>query len=231
MQKTGVYKLEFTDGSYYIGQSVNISSRLKDHYRMLLDGVHHSYRVQNKYDAIGILPIHSVITECSTSDLNTLEDSLIDLTDPLCLNIKAGGDNNFGNNALTTKYDSLDIEMAFLLLVDHPGILHRDVADFVGIDINTVHDISAGRSRAFTEMSTKYPEKYAALLKMKAPNTRGKTTIVLEHENGRKVTLVSGEYSEFCRNNGVQTSNLAKVVTGKRKATMGWKLIEKYENI
>jgi predicted GIY-YIG superfamily endonuclease len=231
MKKTGIYKLEFIDGSYYIGQSLNIGSRLKDHYRMLLDGSHHSYKVQNRYYKENILPKHSIIAECSLEELNLLENSLIDLGDPLCLNIKAGGDNNFGANALATKYHSLDIEMAFLLLVEHPGIPHKDVAEFVGIDINTVHDISAGRSRAFTEMSIKYPEKYAKLLKMKAHNTRGKTTIVLQHEDGRIVKLITGEYSEFCRNNSIQTSNLAKVVTGKRNSTMGWKLIEKYENI
>lgn len=231
MQKTGIYKLEFSDGSYYIGQSINIDSRLKDHYRMLLDGSHHSYKVQNRYDKEKLLPKHLVIRECSVNELNDLESSLIDLSDPLCLNIKGGGDNNFGSNALSAKYTTLDIEMAFLLLVEHPGILHKEVADFVGIDINTVHDISAGRSRALTEMSSRYPDKYAQLLKMKSHNTRGKTTIVLQHDDGREVKLITGEYSEFCRNNGVQSSNLAKVVTGKRKSTMGWKLLEKYDNV
>lgn len=231
MQKTGIYKLEFIDGSYYIGQSINIESRLKNHYKMLLEGTHHSYKVQHKYNSTNILPKHSIIKECNVSELNSIEDLLIDLSDKLCLNVKAGGDSNFGINAVSAKYHTSDIEMAFLLLVDHPGILHREVAAFVGIDINTVHDISAGRSRALTEMSIKYPEKYAALLKMKAPNTRGKTTVILGHEDGRTVRLITGEYSEFCRNNNVQSSNLAKVITGKRKATMGWKLLEKYENI
>lgn len=231
MQKSGIYKLEFKDGSYYIGQSVNLSSRLKDHYRMLIEGNHHNYKVQGRYLKEQTLPIYTIVRECDPSELNSIEDSLIDLRDPSCLNIKAGGDNNYGANALTAKYDSQDIEMAFLLLVDHPGILHRDVADFVGIDINTVHDISAGRSRAFTEMKLKYPEKYNELLKMKAHNTRGKNTVVLQHEDGRKITLITGEYSTFCRASGVQSSNLSKVITGKRKATMGWKLVDKYENI
>lgn len=231
MQKSGIYKLEFQDGSYYIGQSINLASRCKDHYRMLLEGSHHSYKVQEKYLVEQVLPKHIILKECDSTELNQLENLLIDLKDPLCLNIKPGGDNNFGINAITTKYDTIDIEMAFLLLVEHPGISHKDVAEFVGIDINTVHDISAGRSRAFTEMRIKHPEKYAQLIKIKAANTRGKNTIVLQHDDGRKVTLITGEYSEFCRNNGIQNSNLAKVVTGKRKTTMGWKLIEKYENI
>lgn len=231
MQKSGIYKLEFKDGSYYIGQSVDVYSRLKDHYRMVLSGNHHSYKVQKKFDEEQSLPKHILLEECPIDLLNSKEDKLIDLKDPLCLNTKAGGDSNYGYNTPSSKYLTLDIEAAFLLLVEYPGILHREVSDFTGVDISTIHDISAGRSRAFTEMKDKYPEKYAKLLSIKAHNTRGKNTVVLQHDDGRKITLITGEYSEFCRNNGVQSSNLSKVILGHRKSTMGWKLIEKYENI
>lgn len=230
MQTSGIYKLEFTDGSYYIGQSVNLDTRDKDHLGALKNGSHFNYRVQTKYDTLGYLPSYTIIKLCTPSELNHYEGSLIDLKDPLCLNIKAGSDSNFGFNAPTAKYLTSDIETAFFILIDNPGILHKDVADFVGIDINTVHDISAGRNRVYTELSKVYPDKYAQLLKMKAANTRGKTTIVLEHTDGRTVTLVTGEYSEFCRQNNVQNGNLTKVIKGERKTTMGWKLITQYDN-
>jgi hypothetical protein len=231
MQKSGIYKLLFKTGSFYIGQTVNLDIRKKEHYRLLLLGTHHNYKVQELYDNLKELPEFIVEIECNTSELNTHENTLIDLSNNLCLNIKAGGDSNFGYNALTSKYLSSDIELAFLLLVENPGILHKEVADFVGIDINTVHDISAGRNRAFTEMKELYPEKYSKLIKQKAANTRGKSTVVLKHVDGRVVKLISGEYSEFCRTNNIQTSNLSKVITGKRTSTMGWSLVEKYENI
>lgn len=231
MQNIGIYKLEFTDGSFYIGQSINLNSRLKDHYRMLIDGTHHSYKLQDKYNKDRVLPIHSIVAICELTELNNIEESLIDLNNKLCLNIKAGGCSNYGINAPTAKYLTSDIELAFLLLVDNPGIQHKYVANFVGIDINTVHDISAGRNRVFTEIKSKYPDKYDKLLKMKSHNTRGKNTIVLENENGKVVKLITGEYSEFCKANGIQSPNLSKVISGIRKSTMGWKLIEKYENI
>lgn len=230
MQTSGIYKLEFIDKSYYIGQSVNLNTRDKDHFSALSNGSHFNYKVQNKYDSLGVLPSYTIIKLCNPSELNSYESNLIDLKDSLCLNIKAGGDSNFGFNAPTAKYLTSDIETAFFILIDNPGILHKDVADFVGIDINTVHDISAGRNRVYTELSKAYPDKYAQLLKMKAANTRGKTTIVLEHTDGRTVTLVTGEYSEFCRQNGVQNGNLTKVIKGERKTTMGWKLIKQYDN-
>jgi hypothetical protein len=231
MQKSGIYKIEFEDSSFYIGQSLNLDTRFKDHCKLLLAGVHHNYKMQQKYDKFKKFPTYTIIKYCEPELLNDFESELIDLSNPKCLNIKAGGNNNYGANAITAKYATEDIEMAFLILVNNPGILHKEVAEFVGIDINTVHDISAGRNRVFTEIRKMYPEKYDLLLKMKAANTKGKTTVVLQHLDGRIVNLVSGEYSEFCRNNSVQSSNLSKVITGKRVSTMGWKLIEKYENI
>jgi hypothetical protein len=231
MQNSGIYSLLFSDGTYYIGQTTNLIQRAKEHYRLLLLGEHHNYKVQSKYNTLGTLPEYKVIKECTPSLLNKEEGLLIDLLDQKCLNIKAGADSNFGANAPTAKYLTSDIELAFLILANNPGVSHKEVAAFVGIDINTVHDISAGRNRAFTEMKSLYPELYAKLLKNKAPNTRGKTTIVLSHEDGRVVKLISGEYSEFCRQNKLQSSNLSKVVKGSRKSTMGWSLVETYENI
>lgn len=230
MQKSGVYKLEYSNGLYYIGQTTNLVARKNEHYRLLLLDKHHNYKVQQVYNVQKILPEFKVIKYCDVSCLNEEEDKLIDLLDINCLNIKAGGSNNFGANALTAKYLTSDIEVAFLMLVNNPGISHKQVADTVGIDINTVHDISAGRNRVFTEMKTIYPELYSKLINQKAANTRGKNTVVLQHEDGRVVKLISGEFSEFCRNNGVQNANLSKVVAGARKSTMGWKLLEKYEN-
>lgn len=230
MQDSGIYKLEFSDSTYYIGQTVDLNSRKREHYRLLLLNKHHNYRVQEKYNKLQILPTFNIITHCDIKDLDKQEDILIDLTDKFCLNIKAGGNNNYGYNALTAKYLISDIEIVFLLLVNNPGISHKIIADFTGVDISTVHDISAGRNRAFTEMKTMYPELYEKLLKIKANNTRGKVTIVLEHTDGRIVTLKSGEYTEFCKLNKVQNSNLSKLISGSRKSTMGWKLLNKYEN-
>jgi hypothetical protein len=230
MQKSGIYKLEFIDGLYYIGQSTNLKTRKNEHSRLLLLGKHHNYKIQQKYDINKELPIFSIIKYCEPEYLNTEEDLLIDLLDSKCLNIKAGGSSNFGINALTAKYLTSDIELAFLMLANNPGISHKVVAEYISIDINTIHDISAGRNRAFTEMKKLYPELYAKLIKQKAANTRGKNTVVLQHDDGRVTKLISGEFSEFCRNNNVQNGNLSKVIAGDRKSTMGWKLIEKYEN-
>jgi hypothetical protein len=231
MQTSGIYRLTYKDGSYYIGQSVRLEQRKKEHYRDLLNENHPNYQVQQKFNYLRVLPEFTVVSYCTIENLNSEEDKLIDITDPLCLNLKTGQSSNYGSNAITAKYETIDIELAFLILVDNPGISHKEVANFVGIDINTVHDISAGRNRAFTEMKKLYPEKYEKLLKQKAANTRGKYTVRIKHTDGRLVELKSGEYSAFCKENNVQVSNLSKVINGTRNSTMGWTLVDKNENI
>lgn len=229
--KTGIYKLIFRTGNYYIGQTCDLDKRYKTHLSQLISGKHFNHRLQNEFLSLQEIPEFVVVEYCNDSaELNRLESKYIDLKDPKCLNIKAGSDNNFGFNAPTAKYFTQDIEAVFFLLLDNPGISHKLVSTFTKVDISTVHDISAGRNRVFTELSSKYPGEYANLLKQKAPNTRGKTTVVLMHKDGREVTLDSGQYSEFCRSNNIHSSNLSKVILSKRKSAGGWSLKEKREN-
>jgi hypothetical protein len=113
----------------------------------------------------------------------------------------------------------------FKYLVDNPTVNRKNVASLFGVDVGTVHDVSAGRGRADL-LKDAFPEEFAKLLANKAANTRGINTVTLT--NGTTtVTLTSGQYSEFCRQNGVQSSNLSKVIKGSRRSTMGWSLVNK----
>lgn len=232
LNNAGIYKLEFIDSSYYIGQTTNLNNRKLQHYRDLLKGNHFNYKVQTKYNNEKILPKFIIIKTCNNIDeLNTLEQDNINIKDNKCLNILVGGINSYGYNAPKAKYLTLDIELVFLLLVNNPGISHKEVADFSGVDISTVHDISAGRNRSYTEMFKMYPEEYTKLLSIKAANTRGKRTVILKNMNTNKtITLLSGQYSQFCKDNNLQVSNLSKVINEHRKNTGGWELVRTYEN-
>lgn len=130
MQKTtGIYKLTFKTGHYYIGQSINLLKRKLEHYKMLMLGTHHSYKMQEHYTKFRELPEFNILLECDTDDLSREESKLIDLKDPLCLNVKPGESQNYGYLAPAAKYLTLEIETAFLLLVNNPGISHKEVAE------------------------------------------------------------------------------------------------------
>lgn len=68
---TGIYELTFADGSFYIGQSVNVDARLKQHVDDMLDGKH-TAKIQNAYNTNG-LPKVSLLIECHKDHLDYLE--------------------------------------------------------------------------------------------------------------------------------------------------------------
>ena len=230
MPKAGIYKLEFSDGSYYVGQATNLVKREQDHISALKNGTHFNRNVQSKYSKLNSFPTFLVVCYCEIGLLNSKETELIDLNDSMCMNIMAGGKSTYGEAHPCSKYSTEEVINAFNMLLAAPGVLHQEVADIVGIHVGTVHDISAGRGRAYTELKKLYPEAYARLLGRKADNTRGKNTTVFRHVNGEEVTLLTGEYSEFCRKNGIHMSNMSKVIKGSRKSTGGWYLVETYTN-
>jgi predicted GIY-YIG superfamily endonuclease len=47
--RAGIYKLEFDDGSFYVGQSVNLYERLNEHTNRLKNKKHGNYKLQRKY--------------------------------------------------------------------------------------------------------------------------------------------------------------------------------------
>lgn len=219
---TGIYKLHFSDGSFYIGKSLDVNARFKEHLGELKRGTHFNYKVQAAYDKLGP-PEFSIVTECSAHSLNELERVNINLDNPKQLNILAGSDKLYGEEAPRHIYFNEDMLAIFLTIASNPKISRKELANYYGVDVSTVHDISAGRGRALM-FKDAYPEEYTKLMANKASNTRGKHAVKIT--NGTTVVeLVSGEYSEFCRKYGIQSSNLSKVINGSRKSTMGWSLV------
>jgi len=225
----GIYKLVFPDGSYYIGQSVDINSRYKSHIHELTLCKHYNYKVQSCFDKQGVPKLH-IMQESSLSSLNELEAQYINLKDPACLNILCGG--NFqhrGENSARAVYSKETLLKVFFALTEPEVLASKEISEMFNVDLGTVSDIRAGRGRAL-EFKEEYPEKFNMLLKNKSHNTRGKSTITLIHSDSTAVTLTTGEYSSFCRQYGIHTSNLSKVLKGTRKSTGGWILGSKHEN-
>lgn len=218
---TGIYKLQFKDGSFYVGKALDLTKRYKEHCRDLIKGTHFNYRVQKAYDDNGI-PDYNIILECSPSELNDKEREQINLSNPLQLNILEGSDKLYGQKAPRFIYSDNEILAIFLTIVENPKVSRKMLAEDYGVDISTVHDIGAGRGRVLM-FKEEYKEEYDKLISNKASNTRGKNIIKLT-DGVDVVELKTGEYMDFCRFNGLQSSNLSKVITGKRKSTGGWRL-------
>jgi len=219
---TGIYKLLFKDGTFYVGKALDLCKRYKEHCGELVKGTHFNYRVQKAYDINGI-PDYHIIQECYPTELNDLERKHIDLTNPLQLNILEGSDKLYGEKAPRFIYSDDEMLAIFLTIVENPKVSRKQLAEDYGVDISTVHDIGAGRGRAIM-FKEEYKEEYDKLIKNKANNTRGKNIIKVT-DGIDIIELKTGEYQDFCDFNGIQSSNFSKVITGKRRSTGGWRLV------
>lgn len=75
---TGIYMIRNKEnGKVYIGQSVDIEKRWKDHRWLLRHGKHHSPHLQRAYNQNPQSLVYEVVMECPEDMLNTYEDMMI----------------------------------------------------------------------------------------------------------------------------------------------------------
>lgn len=79
---SGIYVLSFPNGMKYVGQSINLSSRLYQHEYALRRKRHHNARLQAVVDQFGIDVMSVDVFRCSREQLNDEEQRLIELVAP-----------------------------------------------------------------------------------------------------------------------------------------------------
>lgn len=86
----GIYKLEFKDGSVYIGQSQDIRNRWSQHLREMETNKHVNKLIQSKFDEFGFPSLEVLKYTEDDSDLDLLEAEFIKqyTTDSNKLNIR-----------------------------------------------------------------------------------------------------------------------------------------------
>lgn len=87
----GIYKIQNTiDGRMYVGQSVDIESRLKEHFRVLNLGTHGNKFLQRSFAKYGQHAfVSEVVEEIPDGDLTEYEQYYMDLNKSMS---KSGGD-------------------------------------------------------------------------------------------------------------------------------------------
>lgn len=84
--RAGVYYLCFSSGRFYVGSSLDVERRLKEHFRKLRKQVHHNQRVQNEFNDFGSPRIFCMFTDKYLDK----EQEILDAThgNAKCLNIR-----------------------------------------------------------------------------------------------------------------------------------------------
>lgn len=233
----GIYKLKFSGtDKVYIGQSVNIEIRYRQHIRNIQNNTC-SQKLYEAYITYGT-PSLEILSECLIEELDTQEDECIDIYNSVdngfniyyTANEAPTYNNSYGYG--NTKYPKELIEEAFHLLVD-TNDTHINISRIVGIPVGTVSGISLGIHHIW--LKELYPEKFA-ILKSKVGNRQDYSIISNKLSAGSRgieyppikspegvVHTITNAYS-FAKENGLAPNHFQEVLNKHRKSHKGWRL-------
>ena len=228
----GIYILyyESDDGSYYIGQSINIEGRYKEHCKKLRNAKHINKNltkgfINNVYPSIHILeklePIEDILNDREIFWIKEY-DSFIS-----GMNATLGGEGaSYGENHFNAKYsEATYLNILKELALDFNSI--SSISHKLNVSESIVHAISSGDTHKW--LATLYPELYLSMQNRKKKLSgcndlaaRGITYPKILSPDG--VEYVVTNIREFAKLHGLLNQDLGKVLRKDRKSTKGWKL-------
>lgn len=231
----GIYALYWEEqGLIYIGQSLNIEGREKDHISSLKRDDHFNSKVQDAYYKYG-LPKLLILEETSGAELNNKEVYWIKKTNAQLNTAIGGGSGGKGIGHSQFKFTKLQVLIAFRQLSSsYKFLLNREISANTGITIGMLEAISSGKNHVW--LKENYPIRHSRMLTLRALRAKynnsnrksikeyctniGKALPVVISPEGLEFTV--SNIREFARNHNLPHSSLNYVVNGKRKACQGW---------
>lgn len=224
----GIYLLYFDNSDkVYVGQSVDIYKRFRDHKSALRLYKHTNFLLQDAYRSYGE-PKLQIIEECSISELDSLEilwtKEFNSLTDGLNI-VYPGKGAGAGPNNHNSKYNKLQILRVFRKLYLRNNLTDAEIGNYYNVHSSTVTSIRLGNSHLW--LKEEYPWQYSRIhtrINSKIPTPRNLIVggICLKDPIGT-IHHISN-IREFAKVHGLDSSNISKVLNGKYKHTKNWKL-------
>lgn len=233
----GIYCLKFngTD-KVYIGQSVNIERRFKQHINSL-NTESANIKLQEAYHKYGV-PYLCILTECCIEELNNLEQEAILLYDSVSsgLNIldqATHRSSNIGEDSPNSKYSNELILEVFNQLVQDSSVTYQELADNTGMSYTNIRKIVSGDT--YKWLKDKYPTEYQVM--QNNTNKRIRISRSKGHSaegRGIKYPSISSpggivysnitNASAFAKINNLSPVLLCKLFKGQVISHKGWKL-------
>ena len=161
---SGIYLLywEQDDSKVYIGKSISIDRRYKQHLNDFKNNIGHNIKLKHMYSLYGV-PKMIELEVCTSNILNELEKYWIKEFNSIIdgYNLTAGGDGaGVGELHYKAKFSNSTISEAFLLLC--AGITYSKIFIKTKVPLSILNNISKGRSHGW--LSDIYPNKYKRLI-------------------------------------------------------------------
>lgn len=227
---TGIYLLKFNGSDkVYVGQSVDIYKRFREHKNKLKLGKHQP-KLTNAFLKYGF-PELEVVCECSAQELDQLEMEAIDIWDSINNGYNFQKDSAFhgpslkGEDNKKAQYSEDVYKLIFDTLIDS-NLSIKEIAKNLNVNINVVYQISNGSSHR-SWLEPKYPDRYKLLLnKCSSRNNKFSETNPsppIYNKEG-EIHFITGSLKSFAILNDLNESHLGRVLKGTLKQHKGWHL-------
>ncbi len=134
----GIYKIHLSKDRYYIGSAVSMRKRWLRHINESKQGKHANANLNNKRSLR-----FSIVVICLLEEIKFHEESLIDLSDPKCVNItkKHHGGDTLSNNPNKERINASKRKPKLRSKISVDGSIYNSMAEasrVLGVHVNTV---------------------------------------------------------------------------------------------
>lgn len=219
---TGIYKLNFKHG-FYIGQSLNIEHRYKDHLYSMRTNIKCSKKLQDAYIQYGE-PTLEILEVCTPKDLDDREQVYIDKLSA-CNNgyntskVASGGPGLSGEEHGNALYSNEDYFNILCELVNTNNTLSY-IASKLKVNLAVVKSISSLQAHGW--MQQEYPALYTSLTLRRGNRPTKTAGKQLKDPQGTIHTIDS--LTSFCNANSLSIPKVSMVLSGKAISHKGWVL-------
>lgn len=144
---SGIYQLNFNDQAFYVGQSINIEFRWKQHFDKFRKGTA-SKKMQEAYNTYG-LPDTLILLECHKDYLDMMENFYI-----------AANQSCFGN--LNTTAPPLDPDIDYRWLLSNRKLLIHSQFSIIKHAVDTTGENTA-LDNELVDLKNKFNDKYLSI--------------------------------------------------------------------
>lgn len=221
----GIYKLSFNSNinNIYIGQSINIEKRLKQHLA-LFHSNKASKKLQEAFNAYGP-PTLELVQECVVENLNNLEEYYISKFDTVKegLNTRStpcGGTSLWGESNGHSKYSNDQIVDCLFFLISSPKLTYPIISSRTGVNRGTIVDIANGTGHSW--LREYFPEEYSLLMSFRH---RRNTKEYMRAVSPDGTIYEVSHLTQFCKEHNLETGNMSRLLRGIGKRYGKWTAI------